>query len=82
MVGGAYTRDKNTCARTLAENVLGGLIREGGAYMRDTTVYCVFLVAVVIAIISSIRISTSAFTGSLTEATQRSLLSKGCLTYW
>ena len=31
MVGGAYTRDKNTRARTLAENV-GGLIREGGVY--------------------------------------------------
>ena len=40
------------------------------------------MVAVVIAIISSIRISASAFTGSLTEAKQRSLLSKGCLTYW
>ena len=29
MVGGAYLRDKNTCARTLTENV-GELIREGG----------------------------------------------------
>ena len=37
MVGGAYTRDKNTRARTLAENV-GGAYTRGEAYMRDTTV--------------------------------------------
>jgi len=37
MVEGGYTRDKNTCARTLAENV-GGAYTRGGAYMRDTTV--------------------------------------------
>ena len=33
MVGGACTRDKNNCARTLAENV-GGLIRERGPICR------------------------------------------------
>jgi len=33
----AYTRDKNTCARTLAENV-GGTYTRKGAYMWDTTV--------------------------------------------
>ena len=32
MVGEAYLRDKNTCARTSTENV-------GGAYMRDLTFY-------------------------------------------
>ena len=32
MVGGAYTRDKNTCARTLAENVGGGLYARRGVY--------------------------------------------------
>ena len=37
MVGGASLRDKNTCARTLAENV-GGAYTRRGAYMRDTTV--------------------------------------------
>jgi len=35
--GGAYTRDKNTRVRTLAENI-GGAYTQGGAYMRDTTV--------------------------------------------
>jgi len=33
---GAYTRDKNTCAGTLAKNVRGAFTQRG-AYMRDTT---------------------------------------------
>ena len=36
-LGGAYLRDKNTCARTSAENV-GGAYTRRGAYMRDATV--------------------------------------------
>ena len=35
--GGAYSRDKNTSAGTLAENGSGAYMREG-AYSRDTTV--------------------------------------------
>ena len=35
--GGAYSRDKNTSARTLAENGRGAYTREG-AYSWDTTV--------------------------------------------
>ena len=37
--GGAYARDKNTSARFSAKNAGGGLMREGGVYLRDTTVY-------------------------------------------
>jgi len=32
MVGGAYLRDKNTCARTSTENVGGAYTRGGGVY--------------------------------------------------
>ena len=35
---GAYARDKNTSARLCAKKA-GGLMREGGVYLRDTTVY-------------------------------------------
>ena len=31
-------RDKSTSARLCAKNAGGGLMREGGAYLRDTTV--------------------------------------------
>jgi len=41
----------------------------------------VFLVVIMMAIISSSRIATNAFTWSLTKATQRSLLSKGSYAY-
>jgi len=37
MVGGAYLQDKNTCARTLTENIGGACMRRG-VYMRDTMV--------------------------------------------
>jgi len=37
MVGGAYLRDKNTCARTLTKNVRGACTRKG-VYMWDTMV--------------------------------------------
>ena len=37
MVGEAYLRDKNTCARTSTENV-GGAYTRRGAYMWDATV--------------------------------------------
>ena len=35
---GAYAQDKNTSARLCAKNAGGGLMHEGGAYLRDTTV--------------------------------------------
>ena len=35
--GGAYVRDENTSVRVCAKNA-GGLMREGGVYLRDTTV--------------------------------------------
>jgi len=41
MVGGAYLRNKRTCARTSTENV-GGAYTRRGAYMRDATV-CLLL---------------------------------------
>ena len=33
LVGGAYLRDKNTCARTLTENLGGELYTKGGIYV-------------------------------------------------
>ena len=39
---GAYSRDKNTCAGTLAENRRGAYIREG-VYSWDTTVHVLLL---------------------------------------
>ena len=38
MIGGPM-HDKNTCARTLVENVGGGAYMRRGAYLWDTTVY-------------------------------------------
>ena len=35
---GAYARDKNTSARLCAKKA-GGAYAQGGAYLRDTTVY-------------------------------------------
>ena len=42
MVGGAYLRDKNTCARTSTENV-GGLIHEGGGIYAGRYGICTYM---------------------------------------
>ena len=40
--GGAYSRDKNTCAGTLAETGRGAYTREE-VYSQDTTVFCLLI---------------------------------------
>ena len=39
----AYAQDKNTSAKLCAKKA-GGLMHEGGAYLRDTTVVANFLI--------------------------------------